>query len=67
MFASTLGRLPRFRKVWSEADELEATHGREAALQLVLERIVKADRGARRRLYLLHDEIARRAVIHVLP
>jgi hypothetical protein len=62
MFASTLGRLPGLRTIWGEADVLEARYGREAALRVVLKRIATADRSARRRLYLLHDEISRRAI-----
>lgn len=46
-------------KVAVEADALEARHGAEA-LHLVRNRIVAADRTARRDLYRLHDELARR-------
>ena len=43
-----------------EADELQAEHGREAALQVVREKLMTADRKKRRQLYKLHDQIARR-------
>ncbi|HYE43459.1 MAG TPA: hypothetical protein VEA15_08705 [Caulobacteraceae bacterium] len=42
-----------------EADRMEAEHG-AGALQVVRERILAANKGERRRLYRLHDEIARR-------
>ena len=42
-----------------EADALEARHGEEA-VDLVRRRIVSADRKARKALYRLHDELARR-------
>lgn len=62
MFAITLGRWPVFRDVYSEADALESRYGRDRALQVIMERIAKADRSARRRLYLIHDELGRRAI-----
>jgi hypothetical protein len=46
-------------KLADEADALEARHG-EDAIHLVRNRIVAADRTARRDLYRLHDELARR-------
>ena len=52
--------------LWEGADELEAKHGREGALRVIADQILKVDRGARRRLYLLHDEIARRAMAEPL-
>lgn len=42
-----------------EADRLEALHG-AGALAVVRERILCARKAERRRLYRLHDEIARR-------
>lgn len=42
-----------------EADKLEAAHGRDA-LGHVRDQILKANKHERRRLYRLHDEIARR-------
>jgi hypothetical protein len=44
----------------SEADELERSHGWSEAVELIRRRIAEADRDERRRLYRLHDEIARR-------
>lgn len=46
-------------KLADEADAMEAAHGEEA-LELIRARIAKADRGTRRQLYRLHDELARR-------
>jgi len=65
MFAISLGRWPGFRDVWSEADALEMKYGLEGAKSLVLQRIAKADRAHRRRLYQLHDELVRRTTIHL--
>jgi len=65
MFAIPLGRWPGFRDVWSEADALETKYGAEGARRVVLQRIAKADRARRRRLYLLHDELARRTTVSV--
>ncbi|MFI4975679.1 MAG: hypothetical protein ACHP84_14155 [Caulobacterales bacterium] len=63
MIATALRRRwPGF--VWNmldEADALEEAYGCEAALGVVLDRILSVDRPTRRRLYLLHDELARRA------
>ena len=42
-----------------EADRLEATHG-DRAIEWVRQRILTARKAERRRLYRLHDEIARR-------
>jgi hypothetical protein len=47
-------------KLLAEASALEDEHGPARALQLVRDRILQADRNARRHLYRLHDEIARR-------
>jgi hypothetical protein len=46
-------------KLAVEADALVARHG-EDAIHLVRNRIVSADRTARKELYRLHDELARR-------
>lgn len=46
-------------KLADEADLLEAAHG-EQALELIRARIAQADRAARKQLYRLHDELARR-------
>jgi hypothetical protein len=46
-----------------EADELEMQFGRSGAIDAVCERILRADRGDRRRLYRLHDELTRRVVL----
>jgi hypothetical protein len=43
-----------------EADELERHHGRTEAVNVVRRWIAEAPRDERRRLYRLHDEIARR-------
>jgi hypothetical protein len=43
-----------------EADDLEARLGAAGAVSHVREKIARADRGARQRLYRLHDEIVRR-------
>jgi len=43
-----------------EADDLEARLGTAGAVSHVREEISRADRGARQRLYRLHDEIMRR-------
>jgi hypothetical protein len=43
-----------------EADDLEARFGAAGAVSHVREKIAAADRGARQRLYRLHDEIVRR-------
>jgi hypothetical protein len=50
-------------KLADEADALEATHGEEA-VDLVRDRIVSANRKARKELYRLHDELARRRRDH---
>ena len=47
-------------EISSEADQLQRELGKAGAVELVRRRIAEADREARRRLYLLHDEIARR-------
>jgi hypothetical protein len=47
--------------VSSEADQLERELGRREAVLRVRQCIIEADREARRRLYRLHDELARRA------
>lgn len=51
-------------KLADEADALEAQHGEEA-VDLVRHRIVSADRKARKALYRLHDELARRRREHM--
>jgi len=43
-----------------EADALEARFGPAGAVRYVRDRIASSDRGARQRLYRLHDEIVRR-------
>jgi hypothetical protein len=43
-----------------EADDLEARFGPSGAVSHVREKIIRADRAARQRLYRLHDEIVRR-------
>jgi hypothetical protein len=48
------------RAIAAEAQALEREHGYPGAVQVLRERIVQADRPGRRRLYRLHDEIARR-------
>jgi hypothetical protein len=48
------------RGLRNEASTLEDTLGFQGALKLVRQWILKADRPHRRRLYRLHDEIARR-------
>jgi hypothetical protein len=68
MIVSFFGRRPKPAakplhhngSVWAEADRLELEHGREGAIASVRERIARADRAHRRRLYELHDELARR-------
>ena len=50
-------------KLAHQADELVAQHGDEA-LELIRSRIAKADRAARRQLYRLHDELARRRRVY---
>jgi hypothetical protein len=47
-------------KIWAEADRLEEKYGRAEAILRVRDRIARADRSHRRRLYELHDELARR-------
>ena len=44
-----------------EADDLELQFGRSGAIEEICERILRADRGERRRLYRLHDELTRRS------
>ena len=61
-FAYPTWHWSRVPKLWNEADELEARYGHDAALLMIVERLAKARRGTRRHLYLLHDEIARRAI-----
>jgi hypothetical protein len=63
-FATLFDRLRGFTpdedaKLHVEADAIEATHG-EDAIAFIRERIVSADRTARRQLYRIHDELARR-------
>ena len=48
------------RPAWAEADILETQHGRDGAIRHVRDQIAHADREHRRRLYQLHDELARR-------
>ena len=50
-------------KLADEADALEAKHGEEA-VDRVRDRIVCANRKARKELYRLHDELARRRRDH---
>ena len=53
---------PRWRtsRLESEASAMEDEFGAAGAIELVRDMIVRADRPERRRLYRLHDEIARR-------
>ncbi len=53
---------PRWRtsRLEAEASAMEDEFGPTAAIELVRDMIVRAPRPARRRLYRLHDEIARR-------
>jgi hypothetical protein len=61
-FAYPTWHWSRVPKLWSQADELEAQYGLEAALLVIDERLAKAPRRSRRHhLYLLRDEIVRRA------
>jgi hypothetical protein len=46
-------------KIAHDADKLEARFG-EDSIERVRDRILRANRGARRALYRLHDELARR-------
>lgn len=57
---SMLSSLRRSLEISLEADELEMQFGRSGAIDSVCERILQADRGERRRLYRLHDELTRR-------
>jgi hypothetical protein len=52
-------RLSADLKLAHEADGLEARHGTHA-IDEVRDAVLKRDRRARRRLYRLHDELARR-------
>jgi hypothetical protein len=56
----TLRALTPFNNVLSEADKLERELGLDEAVQTIRERIAQTNRIARRRLYRLHDELARR-------
>lgn len=56
-----LSSLRRSLEISFEADELETEFGRQGATEVVCERILKADRHERRRLYRLHDELTRRS------
>jgi hypothetical protein len=47
-------------RLLSEASTLEDQLGAEAAIAVIRDKIASADRSTRRRLYRLHDEIARR-------
>jgi hypothetical protein len=60
---SMLSPLRRSLEISFEADELEMEFGRQGAIDAVGERILKADRHERRRLYRLHDELTRRACL----
>lgn len=60
---SMLSSLRRSLEISLEADELELQFGRSGAIESVCERILRADRGERRRLYRLHDELTRRDVL----
>lgn len=51
-----------FRPVWRQADVLENRLGHELALQAIEQRIAVSKRKARRKLYVLHDEIVRREI-----
>jgi len=48
------------KETWQEADQLELELGRDAAIRFIRDQIARSDRGHRRRLYVLHDELARR-------
>jgi hypothetical protein len=58
-FTKTFESLQPSLKVSLDADELEAKFG-ERSLEQVRDRILTADRAARRELYRVHDELARR-------
>ena len=61
-FAHPTWHWSRIPKLWDEADELEAQYGLEAALLVIDERLAKTRFRTRRHpLYLLRDEIVRRA------
>ena len=60
---SMLSPLRRSLEISFEADELELEFGRDTAIEVVGERILNAERGERRRLYRLHDELTRRSVM----
>ncbi len=60
---SMLSSLRRSLVISLEADELELEFGRSGAIDSVCERILQADRGERRRLYRLHDELTRREAL----
>lgn len=57
---SMLSSQRRSLEISLEADELELQFGRSGAVEAVCEKILQADRGERRRLYRLHDELTRR-------
>ena len=56
---SMLSSLRRSLEISLEADELELQFGRCGAIESVCEKILQADRGERRRLYKLHDELGK--------
>ena len=60
---SMLSNQRRSLEISLEADELELQFGRSGAIDSIGERILRADRGERRRLYRLHDELTRRAAM----
>ena len=67
MLVSLFGRRPKpatlshsVKPLWAEADRLEEKWGRAEAILRVRDRIARADRAKRKRLYELHDELARR-------
>lgn len=60
---SMLSSQRRSLEISLEADELEVQYGRSGAVEAVCEKILQADRGERRRLYRLHDELTRRAAL----
>ena len=60
---SMLSSQRRSLEISLEADELELQFGRSGAIEAICEKILQADRGERRRLYRLHDELTRRDVL----
>ncbi len=50
-------------KLEAEADALVESYG-EGAIEMIRARLLKADRAARKELYRLHDELARRQRDH---